>query len=539
MSQTSVDINNPLLKIYAYYRVGLSCLLLMMFSSRLTPNILGNHWPELFFYCSLAYATTNILTLVVLWRRNFSPTAEQIFVILFIDIVALVLLMHASGGLGSGLGFLLLVATATGGIFLNTQASSALAALATLLVLTQALYMMQQADVDSRALFAAGTLGIILFACSLIFNYLSTKLRQSAAEAASKAEQAAHLQQLAQMIVERMQTGIVVATPNGQVQLINRSATELLDWQPHGDRLHLSDIPELEQQVKLWQSRPHTRAPNLKVTDNSQEVRLRFADLADSHPNSTASETQPTPDTLVFVEDTRSLNREAQSLKLASLGRLTASIAHEIRNPLGAISHAGQLLAESTSLDAADRRLTEIIDTNVSRVNQIIENVLQLSRRRPTKPEQVHLSGWLQQFEQDYQDNLSQPVTIELDIRTPEAYTRIDTSHLSQVLTNLVDNGLRHSELTRGVARVSLRLDINPITELPYLLVIDDGDGIPEDSLPHVFEPFFTTQASGSGLGLYLSKELCEANHATLTYCRTDGNKSCFRIEFPHPDRIF
>lgn len=527
----STDINYPLLKIYAYYRVGLSFLLLLMFFSRLAPNILGDQIPELFLMTSVTYATINVLTLLVLWRRRFSPNSEQTFVILFVDIVALVLLMHSSGGLISGLGFLLLVTAATGGICLNTQASTALAALSSLLVLTQALYMMQTSAGDNRSLFAAGTLGIILFACSLLFNYLSGKLRASAAEATAQAEHAAHLQRLAQLIVERMQTGIVVTDPSGSVDLINQSATQLLKWPQHKSPLQLSDIAELESQLKQWQQHPQHSIPNLKPGNSNSEVRLRFADLATDADHSAK--------TLIFVEDARSLNREAQSIKLASLGRLTASIAHEIRNPLGAISHAGQLLAESPALDRADRRLTEIIDTNAQRVNQIIENVLQLSRRRPTKPEQISLRQWLQSFINDYQENNPEPLNIELKELNTGAHTRIDASHLNQVLTNLIDNGIRYSQQATGEAHITLKLGIETTTELPYLLVIDDGDGIPEDGQSHIFEPFYTTEATGSGLGLYLSRELCEANHAAISYCRDTENKSCFRIDFAHPDRMF
>lgn len=542
MSTITVDINYPLLRIYTYYRLGLSGLLLLMFTSQLAPNILGNLSPELFLYTSISYTAINFVTLLIFWRRQFTPSSEQIFAILFVDIVALILLIHASGGLVSGLGFLLMVTAATGGICLNMQASSALAALSSLLVLTQAVYAMQTSEADNRHLFSAGTLGVILFTCSLLFNYLSNKLRLSAAEAAAQTEHAAHLQRLAQLIVERMQTGILVASPNGAIDLINQSATQLLNWpnpsQLNSDQLNhnenrplqLSDIPCLEQQLQQWRQQPHhSNTASLKLGSN--EVRLRFADLA--------ADDAPSSDTLIFVEDTRSLHREAQSIKLASLGRLTASIAHEIRNPLGAISHAGQLLAESPNLERADRRLTEIVGTNSQRVNQIIENVLQLSRRRPTQPELISLFSWLVSFVEDYEENQAEPVDITLVEIHRGAHTRHDTSHLSQVLTNLIDNGLRHSKLAVGLATVSLKLGIDAVTGLPFLLVIDEGAGISEDEQSHLFEPFYTTQATGSGLGLYLSRELCEANHANISYCKDADGKSCFRIDFAHPDRTF
>lgn len=538
MSTRPTDINYPLLRVYAYYRMGLSGLLLLMFSSQLAPNILGNVSPDLFLYTSIVYTVINVMTLLILWRRQFTPRSEQIFAILFVDIVALILLIHASGGLVSGLGFLLMVTAATGGICLNTQASSALAALSSLLVLTQALYAIQTSGADNRHLFSAGTLGIILFTCSLLFNYLSNKLRLSAAEAATQSEHAAHLQRLAQLIVERMQTGILVAGPNGTIDLANQSAMQLLNWPNHAQPLQLSDIAGLEQHLLQWRQHPRTTPPNFKLSNNN-EVRLRFADFA--------SDEAPSTNTLIFVEDTRSLHQEAQSIKLASLGRLTASIAHEIRNPLGAISHAGQLLAESPTLERPDRRLTEIICTNSQRVNQIIENVLQLSRRRPTQPELIDLFPWLVNFIQDYQENQAEPVDIALVEMQSGCHTRHDSSHLAQVLTNLIDNGLRHSKLATGKAFVTLRLGIDAITALPFLLIIDEGPGISEDDQSHLFEPFYTTQATGSGLGLYLSRELCEANHATISYSNSynDGyknsadGKSCFRIDFSHPDRMF
>ncbi|NIB40239.1 histidine kinase [Pseudomaricurvus alkylphenolicus] len=530
------DTNYPLLRIYAYYRTGLSSVLLAMFHSRITSNILGHSDPELFSATSAAYTLFSLLALVSLWRKRFIPTHEQIFVLLFIDILALLLMIHASEGLDSSLGFLLLITAAVGGIFLNTQVSTALAAISTLLILGESLYRINYSNADPSVLFVAGTLGILLFAMSLTFNYLSTKLRLSAAEAQVQAQHAAHLQQLAQLIIERMQTGVVVSNPSGEVELINRSARKLLDW-PKSKKRHLQDLPELADHVQLWQAYPHTRTPNLKI--GTDEVRLRFAQLA--------PEGEERSEVLTFVEDHRALTLEAQHLKLASLGRLTASIAHEIRNPLGAISHAGQLLAESPELNRADRRLTEIIETNAQRVNQIIENVLQLSRRRPTKPELLKLNEWLEQFVRDYLEHYvdkhgGEPVTtphIELRLSEKTVCARIDSSHLSQVLTNLADNGLRYSEKTIGAANIQLHCDTDPDSELPYVEVIDEGDGIAEDSLAHVFEPFYTTEASGSGLGLYLSKEMCEANHASLHYRRNEAGKSCFRIDFAHPDRIF
>ncbi|MGH1373239.1 MAG: two-component system sensor histidine kinase NtrB [Cellvibrionaceae bacterium] len=536
MASANIDINYPLLRIYAYYRLALSSILLLMFSSNMASNILGSDHSSLFIYSSTAYTVLNLITLATLWQRRFEPSPQQIFTLLLIDSLALIIFVHASGGLGSGLGFLLLVTVAVAGILLNKQLCSALAAFTTLLLFTETLYSSGPNGPESRHIFTSGVLGALIFAFALAFNYLSNKLRMSAIEAANQAAHAAHLERLAQLIIERMQTGIVVANQAGEVELINRSAENLLNWPSDNASPRLTDIDELEEHVRLWQTHSQSRAPSIKPKNSQHEVRLRFANLA---PQELEDEQGVISDTLIFVEDTRGLHREAQHLKLASLGRLTASIAHEIRNPLGAISHAGQLLAESPELNKADKRLTEIIETNAERVNQIIENVLQLSRRRPTRPESIDIHEWLMQYMRDYAENNSGELTLSNPKSASSIQTRIDASHLSQVVTNLTDNGLRHSQQAIGEARLSYEVGVDDQTQLPYLKVIDEGEGIADDSLTHIFEPFFTTEAAGSGLGLYLSKELCEANHANLNFQRTHDNKSCFRIDFAHPDRMF
>mgnify|MGYP000712817167 CR=1 FL=1 len=512
-----------------------------MFYSSLAKQILGHSAPDLFFITASAYTGLSLLTLILLWWFPKSPSIEQIFTVLFIDIVAITLMMHASGGSSSGLGFLLLVCVASGGIFLGAQTSTALASLATIFVIAEAIYSIGQGEAQSRDMFSAGTLGVMLFITSLTLNYLGNRIRISTEEAEAQAAQAAHLQKLAQLIIERMHTGVIVANANGQIELLNQSAAKLLNTaasdQPISPK-QLAEIPELEEHLQMWRQEPKRKPATLQLgahseaiasdTNHSNELRISFAELAhDEHS-----------ETLIFLEDHRALTREAQQLKLASLGRLTASIAHEVRNPLSSINHAGQLLAESQDISPADQRLTEIIDTNAKRINQIIENVMQLSRRRATQPELIDLTHWLPHFVQDYRSHSNAEISLDFTSDTMNNSTRVDSSHLAQIMNNLMDNGLRYSEMGCGEKALLLKCGATP-EALPYIDVIDRGEGIAEDSLQHIFEPFFTTEASGSGLGLYLSKQLCEANHADLSYSNPMGGPSRFRITFSHPDRIF
>src|SRR5690606_13668355 len=217
---------------------------------------------------------------------------------------------------------------------------------------------------------------------------------------------------------------------------------------------------------------------------------------------------------------------------------LTASIAHEIRNPLSAINHAAQLLGESEQCHEQDRRLTDIIQQHSRRMNRVIETVLELSRRRQSEPQLVDLTIWLAQFVSDFA--LAKPATdrVECEFEKEGILTRIDPNQLNQVLNNLCQNAFRYSGEPGTPRSIRIRLYESAETEPPTLEVIDHGPGIDERHVGQIFEPFFTTEASGTGLGLYISRELCESNQARLEYRRADPQGSCMRIVFAHPKRL-
>lgn len=534
-----------LLRVYTYYRTLLGSLLLLMFQSNLAPSILGNDHPRLFLYTSLAYTALNLITLVFLWRVKFSPSVRQLFVLLCVDTLAILLLLHASGGALSGLGYLLLVVVAAGGMVLPSRLALLLAALASIGVIGESLARFWMLGIDNRTLFSAGTLGALLFFTAFIFRYLTRKIRRSNEEAAAQARQAAHLQELAQRIVERMRTGILVLNHDQHVELYNRAALDLLgldaeilagQGQKRPNRqLDLADLPTLAQHFAQWRQNQQ-QSPVIPIEGSTtSEVKVNFASLeSESKPE---SESGSNAGTLVFIEDNRIITQQAQQLKLASLGRLTASIAHEIRNPLGAISHAGQLLQESAHLSNDDQKLLRIINNHSKRVNQIIENVLQISRRRNTNPQQVALEDWLPQFIEDYKTQSGEDIEIELELHDTDIRAKFDPSQLQQVLTNLCDNGLRYSIKQTGRARLRLEAGVGRQSEQPYIRVLDWGEGIAPENQDQVFVPFFTTESTGSGLGLYICQELCEANQALINYQISPEGLSCFHIQLAHPER--
>jgi two-component system sensor histidine kinase PilS (NtrC family) len=523
---------NPfeLLRVYTFYRTLLGLVLLIMFQGQLTPNVVGTDNPELFLYASVGYTVFNISTLLLLWKVHFLPSQKLLFSLFLIEIGAIVLLMHSSGGASNALGYLLLVAAAAGGMLLRGQIAFFLAALASLAVIAETVYraLADTLPNNSNSFFSAGVLGALIFISAIIFQYLTKKILVSNQEAQSQASHAAHVQKLAQQIVERMRTGIMVLDNNNQITMFNNAAAKLLGLGGNTSP-QLSGSPELQEKVAHWQKTQKNPSPILHAhSDSSDEVKVNFAKLDQDQDTNT----------LIFLEDNRAITQHAQQLKLASLGRLTASIAHEIRNPLAAISHASQLLSEDSSLPQSDKRLVEIIGAHTKRVNQIIENILQLSRRRISTPQTIHLNEWLPKFINDYSagKSIKEKPFIDCIVADP-IQAKFDVGQLQQVLTNLCDNGLRYSHPPKNCPNLVLEAGTDTHTQQPYIKVIDFGDGISKENLAHLFEPFFTTENTGSGLGLYICKELCESNQALISYEHTHEGLSCFHIHLAHPDK--
>ena len=282
------------------------------------------------------------------------------------------------------------------------------------------------------------------------------------------------------------------------------------------------------KRLQQWLDNPTLRPQSLQAVAEGPVLQPSFVSLQRGEQR----------DTLIFLDDISQIAQQAQQLKLASLGRLTAGIAHEIRNPLGAISHAAQLLQESDELTGPDQRLAQIIQDQSRRMNLVIENVLQLSRRRQAEPQLLDLKYWLHRFASEFRNASGPGQTLHIETNSGTIQTRMDPHQLTQVLTNLVQNGLRYSSQKNKVGQVWLKLFRDPESDLPVLEVMDDGAGVPAEQVQHIFEPFYTTENKGTGLGLYISRELCESNQARLDYRPRETGGSCFRITFAHPRKL-
>ncbi len=518
--------------IYNVYRLVLALILLISFYFRVTatsPH--GSLDPQLFTNVCYFYFAMNVLSLLLpMLKSSQQAGAMQQMSILIVDILALAVISYTCGGVTSGMAHLLIVPIATGSILFGMRMSTFFAAVATIAAFYSEAYIFLTTNSIESHYVQAGLLGFTLFATSLSLQYLGGRIRQKDVVNRVQAANIRSLQEINQQIIERIQTGIVVVDPVARPLNFNDSARKLLldpalALTATGKELALP--PALLEQLKAWQQDSSVRAEPFRVVENGREVQANFTYL----------QTAPQSSILIFLEDHTQLSSRAQHLKLMALGRLTASIAHEVRNPLGAISHASQLLEESPSISGADQRLLSIINTHSKRVSAIIQNILDLSRHRQEVPERVNAKPWLEEFAGRLGNSYQHPIAVRLHCGDEPIYIRFNTSQLEQLLTNLCDNGLRYSRQHTGNASLDVAVSKHPFTGLPMLDVIDYGPGVPVDRQEQIFEPFFTTEKSGTGLGLFICREICEANQAQIFFRRTEHDRSCFRIIFAHPDR--
>lgn len=520
-----------LLRIYAWYRFLLSILLISVFALKPVMPMMGGLNRPLFLATALGYFITTISAVLFLRQpRRQIPTYS--FMLLLLDILVLTLMTHATGELNTQLGLLFLVVIAAGNILLAGRMGALVAAIAAIAILYEQFYISLSNDnlFSPLALAQTSIMGISFFAMALFSQIIVHRMRQGEALAALRAQDIADLQRLNEQIIRRMRTGIIAIDTQGRVLLSNDSARQLLGLDRNIRMFSpLSEVSILlDAALYAWQQNPQLRPTPFRNMQDCPEISTSFARLNPGSDNSPV---------LLFLEDNTQLTQQAQQLKLASLGRLTASIAHEVRNPLGAISHATQLLAESDAISGPDRRLLDIISQHCLRMNGVVENVLSVSRRQPSSPQTFMLNEWLKEFREEYLALPDSNTRMDLQLLDTDRGIRFDPPQLYQVISNLVMNGLRYSIKRTGKSHILLAAGRLTVNDQPCLDIIDDGPGMTPEQLEHLFEPFFTTESSGTGLGLYLSREICEANQARLDYIpRSSG--ACFRITFAHSDKL-
>lgn len=522
--------NWKLLRYFNFYRltIALAATAIAVFLGKYPP--FGDAHPGLFLSTSVVYA---ILSLTAAFSiHSEKPDYEsQAALLSFADVTLLTIIMHASGGLASGLGLMLVVAIAGTSLMLGKRLTVFYASLAVIAVLLEHswgwLTGTVAADADIMQGFPqVGLFGIGLYATAFFGHLLATRLRATEELAQRRGVDVANLTQLNELVIQRMQSGVVICDAQGNIHLMNQSARKFLGMQGGVENKPPLNEVSSELAIQLFQWLGNSAASRGRKVFTSRvgySLLPRFVSLGDDK-NSVK---------LIFLEDMSILKQQAQQLKMAALARLTASIAHEIRNPLGALTNAAQLLGETMETeDAEEKRLVKIIDEQSKRMNVIVQNVTQLSRRDRINPIRLDLEPWLQDFLQQYAETVSVPreAFVTHDIQGLSAC--VDPDQLYQVITNLCQNALRHSPPFTGTPLIKI-LGNRDGEDRPVLDVIDWGAGVNPDIADNIFDPFFTTTPKGTGLGLYIARELCEGNGAALNYHPGEGGVgSRFRVSF-------
>ena len=538
------------------YRLLLPPVLLIL-QALATPGILTRpQEPELFEVVCYAYLVAGAL--LILARRVPRPSLRILALVnATVDTLAISLILYTCGGAGSGLGILLVLPVGAMALLGRTKDVFLVPAIATLGLLTQQIAATLVGYAPATDYTTAGMLGVVLFVIGLSVWPIADRLRESEALVRRQEIDLANLEQLSHYIVQHLRESILVVDIEDQIWLINESAASLLGARQAFPGALLGEAsPRLLYLLETWRQRTdkvNSATDTLVSADGARMLRPHFAALGNAQPAAV----------LVFLEDMSLIAEKAQQLKLAALGRLSASIAHEIRNPVGAMSHAGQLLGESPHLKPEDHRLTDIITKNAERVSDIINNVLQLSRRESTQMETIELASWIEDFRDEFCETMQwrpdRLVSVNVEAAPASALTgsfpalvlrdsveaglpralevTADPTQLRQVVWNLCDNAIKYGLREGSNDVIEIRYGRLQPAARPFLEVADRGPGVAPQDAERIFEPFFSGEHQGSGLGLFLARELAQTSGATLLYEPRSAGGSIFRLVFADPSR--
>lgn len=523
----SVNTVWQLLTLFSRYRVVIAVILGLMFWSFQHYQVLNPQAPALAGWTLVIYFFAAAATMAAAHRRLPAAPYHLTWQVV-LDVVAMTLLMYASGGVKSGIGLLLLVSLATTGLVARGRLAFFHAALASLAILLEQSWQLLRSEAPAADFFQTGMLAGSYFVIAGLGFTLAKYARGAEQIAEERGVDLANLAQINELVIRDMQDGFVVVDEYGVIRQHNPQSESLIGGLTRANERTLVEVaPALAKLLAEWHDDPQRIFAMLRDAGTQRDYQVRFVAVGEG----TGSPT------VIFIEDASRIRAQAQQMKLVALGRLTASIAHEIRNPLSSINHAAELLHEESERRPEDQRLLTIIQENAHRLDRMVQEVLYLNRRDRAHPEPIDAKPYLEQFVRDFCANEKVAADLfAIQVRTARRPV-FDRSHFDQILWNLVRNARRHS---RGQPHsVTILLRQAPDADNLVLEIIDDGPGVSAEVLAHLFEPFFTTDASGTGLGLYIARELAEVNGARLDYAGATGSArpgsarsagACFRL---------
>lgn len=460
------------------------------------------------------------LICLYIWKSRVLQFKQHVLWSGTIDIIVMVVFIYTIG-YQSGLGILLSAPIALLSILVPGRLGIFFAAVAScmLLVLSIVGYVYENQP-NVSTFFTTGMYGVGFFATALTAWYFVNWVRSSELLAKSRGKELESMQRLNEYILGRLQYGVIYVDADLRIKVINRAARQFFNQLNNSTVLTLRDCSQAlyQKYAQFLSKKKRTGLTSAQTILEKPYLQVFF------FPTSSVMQ----PEVLIILEDMGVIAQQAQQLKLASLGQFSASIAHELRNPLGIISHAAQLIGESNQLNDEDRRLAELVINNCSRMNAVIQNVLLVSRRQHAKMETIELTQFLKQIKHEF--CLTNQCEIVLNIPQNKRKTVVfDKSQLEQILVILCDNTMQHGRDERG--EVHITISVKHQRKNIILLFCDTGIGIPAEIRNNIFEPFFTTSITGSGMGLFIAKDLCEINQSRLSLTETKSG-CCFAIIF-------
>jgi len=434
------------------------------------------------------------------------PLMQTLFALVSGDIFFIALMMIAGGSTGAPLPILLFPQLAASGWLLRTQTAFFHAALAAIVLLSLEAYRAFGGDIRGPQLFQTALICLGYFAMVGIAVVIGRYTTASEELAAQRGIDVANLEQVNRLIIQDMQDGVLVVDLTGVVRGHNAQVTRLLGGfgRMRGGMRLAEFSTTLHDYWRRWNEDLSEPLPPFKVETTQRLLRVRLVRIGSGLNGGT----------LIYLEDLGRAQNEAQQMKLAAMGRLTASIAHEVRNPLSAINQAAQLLEEDGSVVPEGARLLSMIRSNAKRIDRIVGEVLQLNRRDRQQPEVIRLGDFIRSLTEEIAQAEGIPgggIVIDID---SDLLVMFDRGHLSQIAWNLVRNAWQHCQRHEGSIGIAARpgyMGDAVICELN-----DDGPGVPVEYRAQIFEPFFTTRSGGTGLGLYIARELADANGCAL-----------------------
>lgn len=520
----SIDLSRHAINILNIFRFVLSIVFIVSYLYLGKDSIWQDGYAILTFKLSIAYFIFSIFILLI------SPLKSDVYRLslplqITADIVFIVLFMFAAGGITSGLGLLLVIIIVIASLASDGRLALFYAAIATIGLLLEQSYRILEENLSATTYTQPVMLGLSCFATAWLAYSLAKRMQQSEALASARGIDIENLSQVNGLITQEMQDGVIVVDESLNIRHSNLQAATLLSLAQNikANFTLTKQAPEIATMFNDWVNGADEKN-NSNISISNRELKLRFMPI-NQQQNSPLSDRSA--GAVIFIQDLSQLQTAAQQAKLAALGRLTANIAHEIRNPLSAISHANQLLQEDESNSKSTERLLEIVAENIGRIDQIIKDVLELNRRDRTQQELFEISDFLSSFHVQFCAVEKVPHThFQLDNLSQKTVS-FDKRHLTQILWNLCKNGWEHSQKQAS----SLKIICSEFSQSALSIqIIDDGGGVAKQDQSRLFEPFFTTKNTGNGLGLYISRELAEANGAKLKY-QALANGSVFILQ--------